>query len=235
MLDRPTPQTYTELQLAYDFFNEMLFDGQLPACLITLQREKRTHGYFSSERFVNRDGETYTDEIALNPSYFSVVPPMEIMQTIVHEMVHAWQFHFGNPGRRGYHNREWAEKMEQVGLTPSSTGKPGGEKTGEKMNDYPTPGGKFEKACKQLLGNPDFSISWYDRFPPDPEKVNTKGSAAAGKIKQALVLEGAGENKSNREKLRCPNCGNQAWCKPGMKLLCGEETCLGTPMESTQD
>lgn len=237
MLDRPTPQTYAELQLAYDFFNDKLFDGQLPACLITLQREKRTHGYFSSKRFVHRDGKTYTDEIALNPSYFSVVPPMEIMQTIVHEMVHAWQFHFGKPGRRGYHNQQWAEKMEEVGLTPSSTGAPGGAKTGEKMNDYPTAGGRFEKACKEFFEKSESSISWYDRFPPEPpQPAREKGAASpAVGIKQALVLPEEGENKSNRDKLRCPNCGNQAWCKPGMRLLCGEDTCQQDPMEVVAD
>ncbi len=53
-----------------------------------------------------------TDEIAMNPSYFGVVPLLEILQTLVHEMAHAWQFHFGEPGRRGYHNKEWADKWK---------------------------------------------------------------------------------------------------------------------------
>ena len=47
----PTHQTYSELQHAYDHFNQALFGGQLPSCLITLQREKRSYGYFSSKRF----------------------------------------------------------------------------------------------------------------------------------------------------------------------------------------
>ncbi|EAA4127232.1 sprT domain-containing protein, partial [Salmonella enterica subsp. enterica] len=50
---KPTQQTYEELQVAYDHFNEALFDGSLPPCLITLQREKKTYGYFSAERFVH--------------------------------------------------------------------------------------------------------------------------------------------------------------------------------------
>lgn len=48
-------------------------------------------------------------------------------------MTHLWQYHFGKPGRRGYHNKEWANKMESIGLMPSSTGQPGGDKTGDKM------------------------------------------------------------------------------------------------------
>jgi predicted SprT family Zn-dependent metalloprotease len=232
MFDRPTPQTYAELQQAYDHFNKALFGDQLPACLLTLQREKRTHGYFSSKRFVHRDGQTYTDEIALNPSFFAVVPPKEIMQTIVHEMAHAWQFHFGEPGRRGYHNKEWAEKMEAIGLMPSTTGQPGGAKTGERMNDYSIVGGSFESACDELLGTTKFAISWFDRFPPEPPsegrvgtRVGTRTITAVSAELEEAIVKPTGENKSLRVKQRCPHCGNQAWCKPGMKLACAEDTC----------
>lgn len=95
----PTYQTYSELQQAYDHFNATLFDSKLPYCLITLQREKRTVGYFSAARFASLDGST-TDEIAINPSYFAVVPLVETMQTLVHEMAHLWQQHLGKPGAR---------------------------------------------------------------------------------------------------------------------------------------
>ena len=50
----PTQETYDELQRAYEFFNQRLFESALPPCLITLQREKRTYGYFSNGRFVGR-------------------------------------------------------------------------------------------------------------------------------------------------------------------------------------
>lgn len=160
----PTVEAYAELQLAFDHFNRQLFDGSLPFCLITMQREKHTYGYFSSRRFVHRVGKQTTDEIAMNPAYFAVSPVLEVLQTLVHEMAHLWQFHQGRPGRRGYHNREWGEKMEAIGLMPSSTGRPGGAKTGEKMADYPIEGGRFLEASEELLAG-DFRISWLDRFP----------------------------------------------------------------------
>ena len=84
---KPTPETYAELQHAYDVFNRSLFGGELPECLITLQRNKNTCGYFSPERFVNRNGQCI-DEIAVNPSLFAVTPIIEVMQTLVHEMAH---------------------------------------------------------------------------------------------------------------------------------------------------
>ena len=79
----PTQQTYAELQRAYDHFNQALFGGALPPCLVTLQREKRTYGYFSSKRFVHLDG-TMTAVIALNPSFFAVVPLTETLHAFDH-------------------------------------------------------------------------------------------------------------------------------------------------------
>ncbi len=158
----PTHQTYAELQHAYEHFNRTLFNGQLPNCLITLQREKRSMGYFSSCRFADAHG-NFTDEIAMNPAFFAVVPILETMQTLVHEMCHLWQFHFGKPGRARYHNEEWARKMESIGLMPSSTGAPGGARTGERMSDYANREGRFVQACAELLTQ-SFCLTWYDRF-----------------------------------------------------------------------
>lgn len=229
----PTAEAYAELQHAFDHFNEALFDGELPECLFTFQREKRSYGYFSSERFVHRDGKTTTDEIAINPSYFAVVPLSEVLQTVVHEMVHAWQFHFGKPSRKGYHNQEWAEKMEAIGLMPSSTGAPGGAKTGEKMADYAIEGGPFLQASATLLEK-DFKVSWLDRFPPPPPENSPRNRQSSAQSlaslpsqTQSLVQAPPEEavNRSNRVKQKCPSCGAQAWGKPGLLLKCGEIDC----------
>lgn len=127
----PTATQYSRLQQAYDFFNAELFGGQLPPCLITLQRQKRVMGYFSRRRFVDAEM-NFTDEIAMNPEFFGREVVVEVLQTIVHEMCHLWQCHLGKPGRRAYHNQEWADKMESIGLMPSSTGKPGGSITSKR-------------------------------------------------------------------------------------------------------
>ena len=79
----PTTQAYAELQQAFEHYNVELFDGQNPRCLITMQREKRTYGYYSTKRFVHRDDHTTLDEIAINPAYFGIVPLLEILQTLV--------------------------------------------------------------------------------------------------------------------------------------------------------
>lgn len=160
----PTIDAYSEINQAFDHFNKHLFGGELPKCLITFQREKNTMGYLSSKRFVNKHGDK-VDELAMNPSYFGITPLQETMKTLVHEMCHLWQVHFGKPSRSGYHNSEYAKKMEEVGLMTSDTGRPGGKAVGQRMSDYVIEGGKFQTVCNELLSN-EFSLSWYDRYAP---------------------------------------------------------------------
>lgn len=221
----PTVETYAELQAAFDHFNARIFDGKLPACLITLQRNKRTYGYYSHERFVCGETGELTAEIAMNPSYFVARPIRETLSTLVHEMVHQWQYHYGKPGRRGYHNHQWADFMERIGLMPSNTGEPGGRRVGEQMTHYIIDDGLFDRACADLMTT-EYTLSWFDRFPPiEPVSVERGGCANAGAL--AAVNPTIKENGSNRVKYRCPSCSSQVWGKPELKLVCGEEACSG--------
>ncbi len=241
----PTKEVYAELQQAYDHFNTVLFDSKLPECLITLQREKKTFGYFSAQRFANAAGNKI-DEIALNPGYFAVVPIIETMQTLVHEMCHLWQFHFGKPGRARYHNQEWADKMESIGLMPSSTGQPGGAKTGDCMADYAMSKGRFVSACETLITQ-SFQLSWFDRFPDASQLAYASNSFSmtmpencGGGVSNILVSNQdvssnivarptkpiglttpESTNKSNRIKYSC-NCNNSVWGRPKLSIICLE-------------
>jgi hypothetical protein len=229
----PTATAYTELQVAYDAFNASLFDGLLPQCLLTLQREKRTYGYFSARRFGTRAGQT-TDEIALNPEYFAVVPVVEVLQTVAHEMTHLWQSHFGKPGRARYHNAEWADKMESIGLMPSSTGVPGGRRVGDIMADYVIPNGRFAGVVDELLRDQRFGITWFDRFtPPEPLYPVAATLSVAGVPAAAFevpkdqgvsivpkVAAAAAADRSNRVKYSCPKCSLNVWGKPAIRIGC---------------
>ena len=198
----PTKEAYTELQQAFDFFNRELFAGQLPPCLITLQRKNRTYGYFSGNRWANQAG-TIRDEIAMNPTHFVSRSVEEVLSTLVHEMVHLWQHHAGKPSRSGYHNTEWADKMETVGLIPSDSGEPEGKRTGQRVTHYIQEGGPFATASQQLLAK-GFLLSWHDRATEDEE-----GRARARK------------KANTRMKYTCPGCGVNAWAKPDIVLVCG--------------
>lgn len=159
-------QIYVELQNAYDHFNKNLFSDKLDRCLITLQRQKNTFAYISYNRFVSiNDNQVFMHELALNPEYFGIKPLIEVMQSLCHEMVHLNQYQYGTPSRKTYHNAEFAEMMENIGLMPSDTGRIGGKKTGQKMADYPIPDGRFLHACNDLFKDGSI-IQWYDRYLP---------------------------------------------------------------------
>jgi predicted SprT family Zn-dependent metalloprotease len=245
-MSRPTEEAYAELQQAYDHFNDRLFDGKLPGALLTLQREKDTFGYFSRNRFVARKAGEKVDEIAMNPSYFAVVPLVEVLQTLVHEMVHQWQHHFGSPGRTRYHNHEWAKKMQDVGLMPSSTGQPGGRKVGDKIADYAIEGGLFLMACEELIAG-QFSVTWLDRYPSFKQlegvrdiysmQVSEEAGGGIRPIQELTELNGVGADvqvvgnaaivlqekpkQQTRLRYQC-RCENRVWGRPGLIILCGE-------------
>ncbi|MCU7861391.1 MAG: SprT-like domain-containing protein [Candidatus Thiodiazotropha sp. (ex Lucinoma kastoroae)] len=244
----PTHSFYRYLEAAYDHFNGALFNGQLPTCLLTVQREKNIMGYFSANRWTDPDGQV-VHELAVNPAYFARHNLMEVLQTIVHEMAHNWQHCFGKPSRGGYHNKEWAGKMERIGLMPSSTGRPGGRKTGQRMSDYPIRGGAFERAAKAFIRD-SRGLPWVDRFasltpscqPRDEDYLwddSQENEAADPQISDdpvtALLLAPIRElfqelvpdeqlqaaRKKVKSRYTCEHCQTNVWGKPGLKLLCG--------------
>lgn len=199
MITKPTAAQYTAMNEAYHFFNDCLFGAELPECLITLQRKASTYGFFAGGRFGSADGETVTDEIALNPTHFRERLAQDVLSTLVHEMAHLWQHHYGRPSRLGYHNTEWAAKMQAIGLIPSDTGQPGGKTTGQRMTHYIDENGRFSQYCRELLGE-GFVIPFVDLWGE---------TAKSGKTK-------------NKSKFTCGACGAAAWGKPDLRIICGE-------------
>ena len=198
-----TGQHYGSFEDAYAYFNQHLFDHALPRCLVTMQRRNSSRAYFAPERFAHRVADAVIAELAFNPDYFLGRADIEILSSLVHEMVHCWQVHYGMPSRPGYHNREWAAKMEALGLMPSDTGKPGGKRTGQRMAHYLIPGGCFAQAAEALLAT-GFHLHWQSPRLPSAQ-IDTR------------------QARSRRSKTRftCPDCGQNAWGAPSAALRCG--------------
>ena len=210
MESKNTKIEYSELAVVYGHMNKNLFKGTLPDCLITLQHGQRFAAYFCRDKFRGRKKNIKTHEIALNTDVYVVQEDVEILSSLVHEMVHLWQCAFGSPSRGGYHNKQWANKMESVGLMPSDTGQPGGRKTGQSMSDYIIPGGIFEKVAKGYLKSGK-GISWQSNIYP----------IVAGDPGDPEPAERA-QNKKNKIKYSCPGCNANAWGKPELNLICGD-------------
>jgi predicted SprT family Zn-dependent metalloprotease len=193
----PTTIMYTGLTEAYDYFNEHLFEDGLPHCLITFQRKRATRGYFSRQRFTSRDGSEIVDEIALNPAHFKDRTVPQILSTLAHEMCHLRQHQFGQPSRAGYHNKEWAGMMRDIGLIPSHNGEPGGRSTGQRVSHYIEQGGAFDRVCGELIAS-GMTIRYVELR--DTKKACKKAES--------------------KTKYTCPACGLNAWGKPAIGLRC---------------
>ena len=179
MKHTPTEELYLSLQSAFDHFNRELFEGELPSVIFTMQRKNKCMGFLSANRWASPSGEGYCHELAINPTYVGKASILSTLQTLAHEQVHLWATirpEERKCSRSGYHNKVWANKMEEIGLMPSSTGAPGGAKTGQNMSDYPIEGGRFLEACRTLIQIEEFRIPWFDRkaepvfgYQPTPE------------------------------------------------------------------
>jgi len=191
----PTREQFTAFELQFAYFNGALFEGALPTCLLNFSRKSKTNGFFAPERW--EAGKSVRHEISLNPSTLKTRKPIDVASTLVHEMVHLWQHESGDPSRTGYHNHEWASKMESIGLMPSATAAPGGARVGQRVSHYIIEGGAFAKAFSKMPKS--HLLPWSCGEEPDAKKA----TAAKAKTKYS-----------------CPSCEANVWGKPGLALLC---------------
>lgn len=203
----PATQLYNELDQAYRYFNDKLWDGRLPPCVVILDRAPRRLGHFLQDGYATKpaDGledEVKVDEIGMNPEAMRVRSDAETLSTLVHEQAHNWQRHFGSKmPKRAYHNKEWANKMEEVGLMPSSTAQPGGKRTGRLVSHYIVEGGPFAKACEELIRS-GFRLSY-----------------------AAIPMVRVKSESGKRVKYQCPDCEQIAYAKEDARIRCSSEEC----------
>lgn len=195
-------RTYELLHAAFDHFNDELFDGRLPPALLVLHRKRNAHGYFHAGQWRLRgedaDGEGGLHEIALNPQTMGR-DARAVLSTLAHEMAHHWQEEYGKPSKTG-HNKEWAAKMDEIGLEPTSTGQPGGKRTGRNVTHM-------------IVDDGPYALS-FDRFiAQHPDAVGVFAITAPKAV--------AKKDKSKVPHI-CPECEAKVWGKLGIRVYCGD-------------
>lgn len=193
----PTDSQFEAYRAMWTYFNEVLFKGDLTPVILNFSRAANSLGFFAAERWEHGDKKTH--EISLNPAYLKRRSARDVASTLVHEMAHLWQWTHGKQVRSGYHNEEWAKKMDSLGLPPSSTGAPGGARVGYRMSHYILPGGAFDRAFEAMPS--EYLLPW-----------------------TSWESEGTKKKKPRASKLKytCPTCAANAWGKPGLRLDCGD-------------
>lgn len=206
ILVKPTEKQYQVLQDAFDYFNEALFKDSLPQVMLTLNRERNTFGYYVPSIWTDDKGVEQWGEIALNPDYIlkdGKRTDKEVYSTLVHEMCHLWQEYDGSAPRRCYHNKDFSEKMERVGLITSSDGTPNGKRTGQHVTHYIKEGGAFDLAFQAMPK--ELLIPCHTLF-------SLKGEAKK-KIKKA---------RPKTVTYFCPKCGATVKGKEDTNVICGD-------------
>lgn len=191
--NNPTTEQFLNYQKAYDYFNEYLFGGELKPCLLNFSRKNKVYGFFARERWFNEENNEYTHEISLNPDILDR-PLDHTFATLVHEMCHQWHYDYGEkPSKIGYHNKEWANKMLEVGLIPDDgTGKMTGYRVSHRIDEN----GMFKRAFENMPN--DIKLVWKSSSP----FTNTQK-----------------KKEKNKVKYTCPYCDLSVWGKPNIHTL----------------
>ncbi|MEM6359656.1 MAG: SprT-like domain-containing protein [Bacteroidota bacterium] len=223
----PTTAQFEAFEDAYEYFNERLFDNELPPVILNLSRKSKAMGFVAPFRWRKTEdeaGKGTIHELSLNPEILSM-SLVDVYSTLVHEQCHIWQYTHGKPSRNGYHNKEWASQMLWVGLIPSHTGKIGGRMTGQNMSDYPEEGGKFLKALKEM---PDIYKLPFTSVEGDFRKSRSTLTGGLAGIPMLNIGGGSPmgsetppKPKTSKNKYSCP-CGNNVWGKLELNIICGD-------------
>lgn len=221
-MSNPTKEIYDFLNQVCSAINEKCFNSELPEVLLTVKGKGRVFGYYKRHAFISHDG-NIADEIAVNPAYFATHGFKELLQTLAHEMCHQWQYNFGTPSNRAYHNREFAEKMKSIGLIPSSTGKEGGKETGQHMADYMAETGLLPDLFKELEEKGVY-IPWYERLSKKVEGQNLANNAPSEVISADGLTSTTSANTTRaRYTHQCEGESKPTviYGKPNLSINCG--------------
>jgi predicted SprT family Zn-dependent metalloprotease len=190
----PTHEQWQAYQAAYDYFNEALFEGKLPRCILNFSRRSHSYGFFAPTRWQNK--QNITHEISLNPDQLKR-PLVNSMSTLVHEMCHLWKHEFGKKKQTSsYHCKEWAAKMVEIGLMPYNINRPE-RQTGYKVTHRIAEEGPFTKAFTTMPSA--YLIPWQSSIPLRPTAHKQRG---------------------DKVKYTCGACHSNVWGKSGLLLTC---------------
>jgi hypothetical protein len=121
--------TLRRIESLFDALNEKYFDNELPKCVMSIGKKEGCYGYFTAYkpwRDVEHDENRFC-EISITAGYLDR-PVLDMITTILHEMVHEYNFiHEVQDTSRGgtYHNAEYKKAAEAHGLIVEKSAKYG--------------------------------------------------------------------------------------------------------------
>lgn len=191
-----------ELYRIFGILNEDKFDGELTEPVITIQKTKgRTLGHFTVDRTWRdknneESEETSYYEINIDPRWFNSRTPAEIVETLLHEMVHYYNKVNDIKDCSGnVHNKKFKSSAEKVGLVVEK-GKGVGygyTSMSEALNTY----------VDEVIKPNEAAFEYFRSVPVKPS-----GGSGGGRKKSTF-------------KYTCPDCGAEVKGKRDMTIKCG--------------
>lgn len=132
----------------FRYFNQHLFESTLPPMTVTFSGNPRLRGFFCPASWYGWDQEEI-GELSMNPAVLALGAG-DSLSVLVHKMCHYWQFGYGTPSLTRYHNREWADKMIEIGLQPAACSTALVLLPGQQVGHSIIAGGRFEQALAAL-------------------------------------------------------------------------------------
>lgn len=191
-----------ELYRIFSILNEDKFDGELTEPVITIQKTKgRTLGHFTVDRTWKdkndeANEETSYYEINIDPRWFNTRTPADVVETLLHEMVHYYNKMNDIKDCSGnVHNKKFKSSAEKVGLVVEK---------GKGVGYGYTSMSEALSAYVNEVVKPNEAAFEYFRSVP----VKLSGGYGGGRKKSIF-------------KYTCPDCGAEVKGKRDMTIKCG--------------
>lgn len=210
----PTADLWANYEQVYDYLNEELFDGKLPAVVLNFATHGRSNGYFTPTRWQknlksepDHQGESgepqmhrkTAHELSLNPVLLDASIE-DCLAWLVRLMVQLW-VHERDPAKsspQGYYPKSFTTKMWELGIPATRDGTPAGAKTGFTMQHWIEEEGKFQNVIDAM---PEHFFPW------------------KGEQRQPV------KPKNKPIKYGCPNCGTKIMTSKPISAICTTENC----------
>lgn len=199
-----------KLEKLFSSLNVQFFNGELQRPVITVSPDttKGAYGWCTSWRaWTDKEPKPFSEmtpeeiEALKADGYYEINlcaehiarPFMEIVETLLHEMVHLYNLHIGvqDTSRHGfYHNKKFKEAVEAHGLTVTKNSKYGYSET--TLNDE-------AKSFVQSMGNTKFEL-----------------------YRKPILKMGGTSQKQSSRKYVCPCCGAIIRATKEVHVICGD-------------
>lgn len=197
------------LEDAFNIFNEIYFDGELPPIVITIMSSPRSNGHFTCGK-VWRSEDERMHEINISAEHLNR-PIENICATLIHEMVHYYCSLNGiqdvSQGGR-YHNKNFKREAEKRGLIISQ-----GQYIGWSITN---PSDELIEVIRENgIEKPiDINRDGEASFFMGIGKIGVDGKGSDGQI-QTMP-----KKKSSTRKYICPSCGNSLRATKDLNIMC---------------